>query len=93
MFHDCKKDGILNFTNNFKPSNLKSMTKKIMLIVSSLTKFNKTKLVMRLITMVLLFGTIQTFAASSMLDEGIVTNDDLQQKAVTGRLSILTVTV
>jgi len=57
-----------------------------MLVVSSLTLFNKSKLVMKLITMLLLFGTIQTFAASSMLDAGIVSTDDLQQKQVTGQV-------
>jgi TonB-dependent starch-binding outer membrane protein SusC len=53
------------------------MTKKIMRIVSFLTR---SKLVVKLFTMLLLLGSIQTYALS-MPGEG-----DLQQKRVTGRV-------
>lgn len=42
---------------------------------------------MKLITLLLLFGTIQAFAATGMPDVGIVSSDDLQQKRVTGRVT------
>ena len=57
------------------------MTKKITLVVSFLTLFNK-KMVMKLITMLLLFGTIQISAVAG----GVVSSDDLQQKSISGRV-------
>ena len=63
------------------------MTKKITLVVSFLAIFNKLKIAMKLITMLLLFGTIQAFAAPGMLDDGIVSSSDLQQKRVTGKIT------
>ncbi|MDO9339942.1 MAG: TonB-dependent receptor [Bacteroidales bacterium] len=60
------------------------MIKKITLVVSFLSKL---KLATKLITMLLLFGTIQSFAATGMFDDGIVSASDLQQKRVTGRVS------
>lgn len=71
----------------FKPSNLKSMTKKNMRVVSFLAIFNKLKIVMKLITMLLLFGTIQAFAAPGIPNDRIISSGDLQQKRVTGRIS------
>jgi len=60
------------------------MTKKITLVVLFLARL---KLAMKLITMLLLFGTIQTFAATSMPDDGIISAGDLQQRRVTGRVT------
>jgi TonB-linked SusC/RagA family outer membrane protein len=62
------------------------MINKIMMDVSSLARFNKSKVVMKLLTLLLLFGTIQAFAAAGMPDEGIVSSNDLQQKLVTGKI-------
>ncbi len=55
--------------------------------VSSLTRFDKSKVVMKLLTLLLLFGTIQAFAAPGITDASIVSNDDLQQKQVSGTIS------
>src|SRR5665647_1422029 len=44
------------------------MTNKLALIVSSLIHCKKVKLVMKLTTMLILFGTTQVFAASYMQD-------------------------
>jgi TonB-linked SusC/RagA family outer membrane protein len=63
------------------------MTKKITLVFSSQAFFNKFKMVMKILTMLLLFGTIQTFASASMSDDGIVSSDDLQQTRVTGKIT------
>jgi len=54
------------------------MTKKIMRNVSFRTR---SKIVVKLLTLLFLFGTIQTFAAS------VPDPDDLQQKRVTGRVT------
>ena len=54
------------------------MTKKIMRNVSFWTR---SKIVVKLLTLLFLFGTIQTFAA------GVPDPDDLQQKRVTGRVT------
>ena len=63
------------------------MTKKITLVISFLAVFNKLKIVMKLMTMLLLFGTIQTFAAPGSADAGIVSSGELQQKRITGRVT------
>jgi TonB-linked SusC/RagA family outer membrane protein len=63
------------------------MTKKNALVYSFLAIFNNSKIALRLITMLLLFGTIQTYAASSMLSDGIVSADDLQQKRISGKVT------
>ena len=60
------------------------MTKKITLVVLFLARL---KLAIKLITMLLLFGTIQTFAAASMPDDGTISAGDLQQRRVTGRVT------
>jgi TonB-dependent starch-binding outer membrane protein SusC len=62
------------------------MTKKNLLVVSSLAIFNKLKEAVKLITMLLLFGTLQAFAFPGLTDAGIVSADDLQQKQVTGTI-------
>ena len=54
------------------------MTKKIMRTVSCWTR---SKLAMKLLTLLLLLGTVQTFALS------VPDGDDLQQKRVTGKIS------
>jgi TonB-linked SusC/RagA family outer membrane protein len=54
------------------------MTKKIMRTVSCWTR---SKLAMKLLTLLLLLGTVQTFALS------VPDGDDLQQKRVTGKLT------
>jgi TonB-linked SusC/RagA family outer membrane protein len=59
------------------------MTKRNMM-VSFLTKLMSG---MRLITILLLFGTILGFVAPAMTDAGIVSAGDLQQKKVTGRVT------
>jgi TonB-linked SusC/RagA family outer membrane protein len=61
------------------------MTKNLALVVSVSNHFKKLKLVMKLITMLLLFGTIQISATT--YSDGIVSSNDLQQKAVTGRVT------
>jgi len=55
-----------------------------MQVVSFLTKI---KLAMKLLTLLLLFGSLQTFAATSMPDDGIISVGDLQQRRVTGRVT------
>jgi TonB-linked SusC/RagA family outer membrane protein len=62
------------------------MTKKITQVVSFLAIFDKMKIVMKLMTMLLLFGTIQTFAAPGNSDAGVVSSGDLQQKRITGQI-------
>ena len=57
------------------------MTKKFALFVSSSGK--RLRLIMKLITMLLMIGTIQLSAVSG----GIVTSDDLQQKSISGRVT------
>lgn len=58
------------------------MTKKIMRVVLFWTI--KSRIVLRLLSLLLFFGTIQSFAAAS---DGIGSPDDLQQKRVTGRIT------
>jgi TonB-linked SusC/RagA family outer membrane protein len=57
------------------------MTKKMTLVVSFLAKL---KIATKLITMLLLFGTLQSYAAP-VADGGIVSSGD-QQKRITGRI-------
>ena len=57
------------------------MTKKIMRNVSLWTGLIKSRFVVKLLTLLLLLGTIQTFAAS------VPALSDLQQKRVTGRVT------
>ena len=57
------------------------MTKKIMRNVSFWTGLIKSRFVVKLLTLLLLLGTIQTFAAS------VPALSDLQQKRVTGRVT------
>lgn len=47
----------------------------------------KLKSGMKLLTMLLMFGTILGFIAPAMTDAGIVSASDLQQKKITGRIS------
>ncbi len=62
------------------------MRRKIPLVVSLSGK--RSKLIMKLITMLLLFGAIQTIAAASTLDAGIVASNDMQQqRLVTGQIT------
>lgn len=60
------------------------MTKKMTLVVSFLAKL---KIAAKLMTMLLLFGTILAFAAPSLSAAGIVSANDLQQKRVTGHIT------
>ena len=75
------------FFDDYKPYNLKSMTKKTNLVVIFLGIFNELKIVMKFTTMLLLIGTIQTSVATGMSDSGIVSINDLQQKQVNGRIT------
>lgn len=59
------------------------MTKKMTLVVSFLAKLRSG---MRLLTMLLLCGTILSFVAPAVTDAGNVSANDLQQKRVTGRV-------
>ena len=59
------------------------MTKKITLVVSFQEILNKLKVAMKLLTMLLLIGTILTAAAADLSAAG----SDLQQKQVTGKIS------
>ena len=59
------------------------MTKKITLVVSFQEILNKLKVAMKLLTMLLLIGTILTAAAPDLSAAG----SDLQQKQVTGKIS------
>jgi TonB-linked SusC/RagA family outer membrane protein len=63
------------------------MTKKIALVTTGMTLFNKLKVVMQLMTMLLLFGSLQTFAVSGYTDAGNVSTGDQQQKRVTGKVN------
>jgi TonB-linked SusC/RagA family outer membrane protein len=60
------------------------MTKKMTLVVLSLAKLRSG---MKLLTMLLLFGTILSFVAPAVTDAGNVSANDLQQKRVTGRVT------
>ena len=62
------------------------MTRKIMQVVSFQTILSKSKLVVKLLTMLLLLGTVQTFTAAAMPD-AVCLPDDLQQKRITGRVT------
>ena len=62
------------------------MTKKTAPVVSFTEIFNK-KIVIKLITLLLLIGTIQPSAASGKLYYGIDSTNDLQQSRVTGRIT------
>ncbi len=62
------------------------MTKKTMLVIF-LMPFNKIKVALKLMTMLLLFGTIQTYASPGFSDAGIVSADNQQQKRVTGKIN------
>jgi len=63
------------------------MTRKIMHVVSFQAILSKSKIVVKLLTMLLLLGTVQTFTAAAMPDGGTVSPDDLQQKRITGRVT------
>ena len=65
------------------------MIKNLALTVSSPAYFKRLKLVMKLITMLFLFGTIQVFTASAANAGRIVFSDDFQQIAITGRVTDL----
>lgn len=60
------------------------MTKKIMLVVSFRSI---SRIAMKLITMLFLFGAIQSLTASSLPDDGVVIPGDLQQKRITGQIT------
>ncbi len=60
------------------------MTNKDALVVSISSQFKKLTLTLKVITMLLMFCTIQITAATN--SGGIVSLDDLQQKAVSGRV-------
>jgi TonB-linked SusC/RagA family outer membrane protein len=60
------------------------MTKKMTLVVLFLAKLRSG---MKLLTMLLMFGTILGFVAPAMTDAGIVSAGDLQQKRITGRVT------
>ncbi len=60
------------------------MTKKMTLVVLFLAKL---KSGMKLLTMLLLFGTILGFIAPAMTDAGNVSAGDLQQKKIAGRVT------
>jgi len=63
------------------------MTKKIKQAVSFPAAFYMPRQVMKLLTVLFLFGAIQTFVAASITDPGIVSSDNLQQQRVTGKIS------
>ena len=60
------------------------MTKKMTLVISFLAKKRP---VMKMITMLLLIGTILAFVAPVASAAGVVSANDLQQKKVTGKIS------
>ncbi|MBK7133985.1 MAG: TonB-dependent receptor [Bacteroidales bacterium] len=60
------------------------MTKKMTLVVSFLAKLRSG---MKLLTMLLLAGTILSFVAPAVTDAGNVSANDLQQKRITGRVT------
>ena len=63
------------------------MTKKPMLVIFLLPILNKIKMAMKLMTMLLLFGSLQTFASSGFSDAGLLSSDNQQQKRVTGKIN------
>jgi len=63
------------------------MTKKTMLVIFLLPVVNKIKMTVKIMTMLLLFGSIQTFASPGFSDEGFLSADNQQEKRVTGIIS------